>query len=682
MRRRNICRQITKKSIAFYRYCDPTHWYKNEACVSINKTHDNDSHPIIFFDLPLPYVRMSSSRLIRKHHHRHNNNNNNSNNNNNNNSNDQTPLIPSPMTTSITTIRQRRRLCRDHFTFLRIVVFCFVALFFVGGLYFSPLVPFMYDTNHPNNDHPQPQQQQPPHVMPHEEDVTTMNHHTTFLSPLLSSSSRMQQDNHHKNVNIMNDNNDNKINVTKSVTHISRPCIPLFSNTAATLGGDQPRPRRRRRRRRRPFGSTHDDHSLLLLDPWFTVHQQTICHDQSAFRNTLHPEQLSDHDWQVRLLYMGMYLHQHLPAWEAWQAIILARRRQDETNNDTSAITRSNNNNNNEQEEDCQEEQRQQPSSPASSSSSNKMRGTNENQNDDTITNSSSSDHPYYTTTCPASTRYLVASLPTTSGTGATFRSAAVAALLAGVATNRVVLFVNHRSFGSPQMQAHWTLASCRPRGDYTCYFLPITSCVLSEEELQQAIAETSSSSSSSNNNSSNVVSLPDVGQVLNHGGGSRAVRKRRILVVDAVAKPLQLTAVTEKQIRRRIHDLIQQNEILMTQHPPPPRHVMEEALLMPYERYDELLLRKEEEEQKTRRINATSLHPNASIIPSSPVVVPYKFHHATSTLHHAALLYLLRPNEQFGKRLDQEVRQVIPSDFDPEWSFGVPIRGKKYVIC
>jgi hypothetical protein len=400
------------------------------------------------------------------------------------------------------------------------------------------------------------------------------------------------------------------------------------------------------------------------LDPWFAVHQQTICHDQSAFRNTIHPEQLSDHDWQVRLLYMGMYLHQHLPAMEAWQA------KRDETNDTTASIS-----NNNNKQEDCQEEQSQRPSSPAS-----------KDQNDDTTINSSTFYHPYYntttTTTCHASTRYLVASLPTTSGTGATFRSAAVAALLAGVATNRVVLFVNHRSFGSPQMQAHWTLASCRPRGDYTCYFLPITSCVLSEEELQQAIAETSSSSSSSNNNSSNVVSLPDVGQVLNHGGGSRAVRKRRILVVDAVAKPLQLTAVTEKQIRRRIHDLIQQNEILMTQHPPPPRHVMEEALLMPYERYDELLLRKEEEEQKTRRINATSLHPNASIIPSSPVVVPYKFHHATSTLHHAALLYLLRPNEQFGKRLDQEVRQVIPSDFDPEWSFGVPIRGKKYVIC
>jgi hypothetical protein len=71
-------------------------------------------------------------------------------------------------------------------------------------------------------------------------------------------------------------------------------------------------------------------------------------------------------------------------------------------------------------------------------------------------------------------------------GIGANMRLGVVPALMAGLATDRVVLFVNNvrsvsRYFGLP-----WSLASC-DRRDHQCFFMPSSPCVITQEQLANA---------------------------------------------------------------------------------------------------------------------------------------------------------------------------------------------------
>lgn len=85
---------------------------------------------------------------------------------------------------------------------------------------------------------------------------------------------------------------------------------------------------------------------------------------------------------------------------------------------------------------------------------------------------------------CPDA-QFLVVRL-SRNGLGANLRLGAVPALMAGVATNRVVLYVNNLSNVSDYFAVPWSLASC-PRHDHQCLFLPTTPCVITKDELVQA---------------------------------------------------------------------------------------------------------------------------------------------------------------------------------------------------
>jgi hypothetical protein len=386
------------------------------------------------------------------------------------------------------------------------------------------------------------------------------------------------------------------------------------NNTINDKGGLNPP--RQQRTSQRIVPPSWDTSSLLielLEDPWTTVNQ-TLCAEQSQFCNP-HPHFLSDHDWHIRLLYLGIYLHQHLPAKPVLlqaKRLLQQQRRRDHASDfnntatiNTTVTTRSNSNN---------------------------------------IT----------TISCHPDTKYLVASLPV-SGTGSTFRNAAVPALLAGLATDRVVLFVNDRPYGTEQMQAPWILASKEecPSGDYTCFFLPISPCTLTDDEIQNG-----------------TILYEDVNHVevllnppISNGTTITPVydyENERVLVLNAEAAPLEPNDATERRIRQRIHDLVR--PVAQKYHAP--CHVWNQTLLLPYQLYDRT------RQQQQYNNNNSNTHG----------VYGLNMHHATSTLHHAALLYLLRPNAQIRQRIEHDVRLAIPNkDFDPEWSFGVPIRGELY---
>ncbi len=65
-------------------------------------------------------------------------------------------------------------------------------------------------------------------------------------------------------------------------------------------------------------------------------------------------------------------------------------------------------------------------------------------------------------------------------------RYGAVPALMASLATDRMVLFVNHSLVGPPFLQPPWSQVKCERR-DAQCFFLPSSLCVLTHHEVEQA---------------------------------------------------------------------------------------------------------------------------------------------------------------------------------------------------
>ena len=82
---------------------------------------------------------------------------------------------------------------------------------------------------------------------------------------------------------------------------------------------------------------------------------------------------------------------------------------------------------------------------------------------------------------CP-SAKFLVVSMGRF-GLGAVMRLGLVNAFIAGVATNRIVVIVNNAPVGPKFIQEPWLLASC-PRRDYQCFYMAPTPCALTELDL------------------------------------------------------------------------------------------------------------------------------------------------------------------------------------------------------
>jgi hypothetical protein len=375
-----------------------------------------------------------------------------------------------------------------------------------------------------------------------------------------------------------------------------------------------------------------------LLDPWFTTNivNQTVCHASSRFlqppnRHIFMDEgddnndddTFTDNDWLVRFTYLAIYLHQHLPAMK-------------ELKMKTSCLVNSTDNNNN--------------------------------------NNYNNSNYQ-----CDANTKYLVVALPR-KGAGATFRSGAVSALLAGLAMNRVVLFVNYRRFGTVNMRSPWHLASLTkcPRGDYQCYFLPVTPCVLTEEEVHNATVR-----------QLEILAKEEEGHVLAEAKVHATLEQERVVVIDGSSAPVLLHASALQRIHERIYELVVKH-VSSTKHHVPP-HVLEQyrslwmpSLILDHHHHNTSSSPKQ---RRRRQEKSGNKHHDTTTTRTTTTTTPlnqsepssHHYDHATSTEHHAALLYMLRPNWTFRNELEHVVLKAISqqqNDLNPEWSFGIPIRG------
>jgi hypothetical protein len=60
-----------------------------------------------------------------------------------------------------------------------------------------------------------------------------------------------------------------------------------------------------------------------------------------------------------------------------------------------------------------------------------------------------------------------------------------------------------------------------------------------------------------------------------------------------------------------------------------------------------------------------------------------YTYVGINSPVYHALVLFTVRPNAKYAQQIDDIVQDIMPSDFDPEFTVGLPIRGKyKEIAC
>jgi hypothetical protein len=298
--------------------------------------------------------------------------------------------------------------------------------------------------------------------------------------------------------------------------------------------------------------------------------EQSLCHEQSNFLNaTEQDEQL----WTVRLIYLAVHAHQFLPGLLEAQA------------------------------------RHERPDSYL-----------------DELSNKSIGALDYE---CPAA-KFLVVSLAK-SGYGSNVRLGAVPALMAGIATNRVVLFINNAPVGPKFLRDPWTLASC-DRRDAQCFFLPTSPCVLTEDELSNAYQL----------QRNEMRNMFRVGQV------PREHTDDRVLVVNLKFRPQRMPL----NLRPALHDL----SMHLLDHLP-----KNDRLLPMLQAAANRIL----EEDATQETSS------------------YTYVGINSPVYHALVLFTVRPNAKYAQQIDDIVEDIMPSDFDPDFTVGLPIRGKNNeIVC
>jgi hypothetical protein len=211
---------------------------------------------------------------------------------------------------------------------------------------------------------------------------------------------------------------------------------------------------------------------------------------------------------------------------------------------------------------------------------------------------------------------------------GTNVRGSMVPALIMGLVTNRVVLFVNNAPQGATgQVQEPWPLASC-PRQDYQCFFMPTSPCVLTQKDIQDAY--------------------------------TLAANEARDLLYKEQLPDSSLDQHT-----------VWRYESTST----PVDHVAKLAAQALYQRAMELI-------SLTTDPNASSPHTALLTRAAETIRTPdaprvgYHYAAASNRVQHTLALYATRPNPSSAQKLNDMIANQVPNNLDPETSLGVHIRG------
>jgi hypothetical protein len=355
------------------------------------------------------------------------------------------------------------------------------------------------------------------------------------------------------------------------------------------------------------FGNLHDTlpddavQSMLFLfnrsslldslnDQLSVILGQTICYPQSSFRNvsiSYSQSPLDDNNpvvrmWATRLVYLSFQHHQH-----RW-AFPEGERRWGVANDGTS-------NTNCPSQSDLTEEY-----------------GVGK-----------------FDYECPGA-KYLLMALGG-NGLGANVRGGMVPAMMLGLMTNRVVLFMNNiqATNATRYMQSPWSLASC-PRKDYQCFFWPITPCVLTEDDVDNAYQ----------------LSFPESRRLVKRSEVPEHAEHFKVWVWSTASQPISGFHQESADVLYRYAQTLVSNV-----------HSENESL-----EYLDLLNR------------AVELVRTDDGLRDS-----YHYAAASYKIQHAAAIYIMRPHPVMAQKLHEIVSEITPPDLNPEHAVGLPVRGTKF---
>ena len=224
---------------------------------------------------------------------------------------------------------------------------------------------------------------------------------------------------------------------------------------------------------------------------------------------------------------------------------------------------------------------------------------------------------------CGAGAKYLVTPL-SGNGLGANVRGGVVPALIAGLQTNRIVVFVNNSPVGDRYMKSTWPLVTC-DRKDYQCFFMPTTPCTLTHEDLKNGM----------------VLSKPHMRKFVNRGVLPPEAQQAKVLSFYPAFQPkLSVPMEARKRLSQYAHAML---DTLPCDDPRLP-----------------------------------AMRQGADLILVDDDVRPgYNYAAAAEKTQHALAFYFLRPKMENTRKIDSILSEIIPKDLDEERSVGLPIRGE-----
>lgn len=213
-------------------------------------------------------------------------------------------------------------------------------------------------------------------------------------------------------------------------------------------------------------------------------------------------------------------------------------------------------------------------------------------------------------------------------GVGANLRLAAVPAFTAGLASNRVVLFVNNLdSEVNELLSRRWASASC-DRHDSQCFFLPSSPCVLTKEELENATT----------------LVKAETRDFFKKGKVPNELSNHRVLILNLSMQPRRRPPNTVHVVHRLAQQVLEAGTVGL-QDFSPFSDLMKRAM-------DRLL-------QEDKPSNDTQ-----------------GYYGVNSPIFHGLLLYATRPNMRSSVSMDIILRDMFSDIQALDNSVGLPIRG------
>ena len=241
---------------------------------------------------------------------------------------------------------------------------------------------------------------------------------------------------------------------------------------------------------------------------------------------------------------------------------------------------------------------------------------------------------------CP-SAKYIAVSLADI-GLGANIRGGTVSALLAGLASDRVVLFINQAPDGAHKYLRHpWQLSSC-PRMDYQCFFLPSSPCVVTQADLAAAYSLTKRENA----------------KVLQTGRlpAGHAQQNNKVWHMTVGFTPVTTVPVKAAQtLQQHALTLLSQRRNETNK-----AHDGDNAFYSILQRAIDQLVPAQ---------NSAGNGGHGDSDSTRPAVLT------------ALVVFSLRPNPMYARQMDDILKTIVPDNLEPEQSFGLPIRGKLAII-